>query len=130
MIRKTTAVLKASSLTYEHNTESGESLASGIPNRKCMLEALATCDSRGKFLVKECEENEGKRAAVYKGRITEIFFLGKRKLTRAELKELPFEPDDKFETESVAYSFRQWYREGSPMKLKLERTEEYYPPFV
>ena len=77
MIRKTTAVLKASSLTYEHNTESGESLASGIPNRKCMLEALATCDSRGKFLVKECEENEGKRAAVYKAELLRFFSWGK-----------------------------------------------------
>lgn len=130
MIRKQTAILKVSDLTYIRKVAGAENLTFRLADRKCMLEALATCDSQGRFLVEEhLEETEGKRAAVYEGRITEVRFQGKRKLTRAELNELPFEPDNQYTEESATYSFRQWRKEGKPLRVKLHRREEYGKSF-
>jgi hypothetical protein len=73
------------------------------------------------------EKEEGNH--LHKGRIVSVEFLGRRKLTRAELDDIPFDTDedDRYEEESVTYSFRQWQKEGKPLRLTLKKTEEYSP---
>ncbi len=116
------AILKVNSLEYI--SEEGSSKV--LPLHRDVVKALTFASKKGRFSIKSYENILGKKMPTeYNGQIKKISFKGKRKLTRAELENLPFEPDDKFTVEEVNYSFKQWQEECRPMRVMLSRQEDY-----
>lgn len=129
MIKKQTALLNVNRVLYLNLSEPTRSQFNlyEVPI-KYISKALRNADKNGKFFVRDYEDFRGIMTdIVHTGKIAEIEFQGKRRLTKSELENMPFEPDNPYTEESIIYSFKQWHKEGRPFKLKLSRREEYNP---
>jgi len=122
MIRKQTAVLSVDSVVYAL----GDGLELALSRKEDRIAALTSCDSKGRFSILGYQgKKKYEPRGPYQGRITRIGFEGSRKLTGQELEGIHHKLDDKSTVELVEFSFEQWQREGRPLKVRLNRREEY-----